>query len=124
MRKDNKRPDAQLVVQHLLQKGFVFEAANQKEFPIAIIRSIGPNHSVNLLPTLKKIYLECEKAENRRASNLLSELTSLLVAADLGLAMEFLMELEVQKVLPKIMNQLRKDLKSAAIKSDENGEPC
>lgn len=117
-------PEVQVVVQHLLQKGFVFEAANQKELPLAINRSIGPNHSVNLLPTLKKIYLECEKAENRRASNLVSELTSLLVAADLGLAMEFLMELEVRKVLPKMLNQLRQELKSAAIESEENGEPC
>ena len=124
MRKDNKMPDAQIVVQHLLQKGFVFEAANQKEFPLAINRSIGPNQSVNLLPTLKRIYQECEKAENRRASSLVSELTSLLVAADLGIAMEFLVELEVQKAFPRMMNQLRQDLKSAAIEAEENGEPC
>ncbi len=117
-------PDSHEVLQQLLQKGFVFEAANQKKFPISINRSIGPNHSVNLLPMLKKIYLECEKAENCRASNLVSELSSLLVAADLGLAMEFLMELEVKKVFPKMMNQLRQDLKSASIGSENNGKPC
>ncbi len=124
MRKDNKMPDAQIVVQHLLQKGFVFEAAIQKEFPLAINRSIGPNQSVNLLPTLKRIYQECEKAENRRASSLVSELTSLLVAADLGIAKEFLVELEVQKAFPRIMNKLRQDLKSAVNEAEENGEPC
>lgn len=124
MHKDKKSHNAELIVNHLLQKGFVFEAASKKEFSLSIHRTIGHNQTVNLLPTLTKIFRECEKSENSRASDLVSELTSLLVAADLGLAREFLVELEVQKALPKMLHQLRKDLKSAADKNADKSEGC
>jgi len=124
LHKDKKSHDAELIVNHLLKKGFVFEAASKKEFSLSIHRTIGHNQTVNLLPTLTKIFRECEKAENSRAGELVSELTSLLVAADLGLAREFLVELEVQKALPKMLHQLRKDLKSAASESLDKPREC
>jgi hypothetical protein len=46
------------------------------------------------------------------------------VAADLGIAKEFLVELEVKKALPKILHQLRKDLKSAASDSLDKPKEC
>ena len=124
MHRDKKSHDAELIVNHLLQKGFVFKAASKKEFSFSINRTIGQNQTVDLLPTLTKIFRECEKTENSRASELVSELTSLLVAADLGLAREFLVELEVQKALPKMLQQLRKDLKSAALEILDKPKEC
>lgn len=124
MHRDKKSHDAELIVNHLLQKGFVFEATSKKEFSLSIHRTIGQNQTVDLLPTLTKIFRECEKTENSRAGELVSELTSLLVAADLGLAREFLVELEVQKALPKMLQQLRKDLKSAALEILDKPKEC
>ena len=124
MHRDKKSQDAELIINHLLEKGFVFEAASRKEFSLSIHRTIGQNKTVDLLPTLTKIFRECEKAENSRAGELVSELTSLLVAADLGLAREFLVELEVRKALPKMLYQLRKELKSAASESLDKPKEC
>lgn len=114
MRRDRKMPDAEVVLEHLLQTGFVFDVVNQKHFPLGIHRSIGPNESVNLLPTLAKIYRECEKLKSHKAMTLTSELAGLLIAAELGIGKQFLIELEVQKTLPKALNLLRQDLKAAS----------
>ena len=114
MRRDKKMPDAEVVLEYLLQTGFVFDVVNQKQFPLGIHRSIGPNESVNLLPTLAKIYRECEKLKSHKAMTLTSELAGLLIAAELGIGKQFLIELEVQKTLPKALNLLRQDLKAAS----------
>jgi hypothetical protein len=118
LRKDKKIPDAEGVLKYLLQTGFVFDVLNQKHYHFGIYRSIGPNESVDLLPTLAKIYRECEKSKSQRAMALTSELAGLLVAAELGIGKKFLIELEIQKTLPKLLNLLRQDLKSAAAHSE------
>lgn len=120
MRRDKNIPDVEVVLKYLLQTGFVFNVVNQKQFPLGIHRSIGPNESVDLLPTLAKIYRECEKLKSQKAMTLVSELAGLLIAAELGIGKQFLVELEVQKTLPKVLNLLRDDLKAAS--TDFEGE--
>lgn len=117
-------PETEYVLKHLLQSGFVFEASKKGEVPITIHRAIGPNKTVNLLPTFEKLYLECQKKKNYKASHMVSEITSLLVAADLGIAQEFLVELEVQNSMPKMLQRLRQDLKTASIKNEGGDEDC
>ena len=111
-------PDVEIVLKYLLQTGFVFDAVNQKQFPISIYRTIGPNESVDLLPTLAKIYREFEKSKSQKAMNMTSELAGLLIAAELGIGKQFLIELEIQKSMPKVLNLLRQDLKAAATNFD------
>lgn len=118
MRRDKNMPDVEVVLKYLLQTGFVFDVVNQKQFPLGIHRSIGPNESVDLLPTLAKIYRECEKLKSQKAMTLISELAGLLIAAELGIGKQFLVELEVQKTLPKVLKVLRQDLKLAAAHSE------
>lgn len=124
MRRDRKVPDAEIVLRYLLQTGFVFDTANQKQFPLGIHRTIGPNESVDLLPTLAKIYRECEKLKSQKAMTLTSELAGLLIAAELGIGKAFLVELEVQKTMPKVLNLLRQDLKAASTDFEEDIKPC
>lgn len=124
MRRDRKMSDEEVVLECLLQTGFVFDVVNQKQFPLGIRRSIGPNESVDLLPTLAKIYRECEKLKSQKAMTLTSELAGLLIAAELGIGKEFLIELEVKKNLPKILNALRQDLRAACIDSEGDSEKC
>jgi hypothetical protein len=114
-------PDTEIVLKYLLQTGFVFDVMNQKQFPLSIHRAIGPNESVDLLPILAKIYRECEKFKSQKAMTLTSELAGLLIAAELGIGKPFLVELEVQKAMPKVLNRLRQDLKAAS--TDFEGEP-
>ncbi len=124
MREDNKMPDVEVVLKYLLQTGFVFDVVNQKQFPLGIYRSIGPNESVNLLPTLAKIYRECEKLKSQKSMVLISELAGLLIAAELGIGKQFLVELEIQKTMPKILNFLRQDLKAASTDFEGDSEKC
>jgi len=124
LRRDKKLPDADIVLNYLLQTGFVFDVVNQKQFPLSIHRSVGSNESVDLLPTLAKIYRECEKMKSQKAMTLTSELTGLLIAAELGIGKQFLVELEVQKSLPKMLHRLRRDLKSAVVESEGESSNC
>lgn len=124
MRRDRKFPDSNLVLKYLLQTGFVFDVVNQNHFPLGIHRTIGPNESVDLLPILTKIYRECEKLKSQKAMTLTSELAGLLVAAELGIGKPFLIELEVQKMMPKVLNLLRQDLKAASTDFEGNSKPC
>lgn len=120
MRRDKNIREVEVALNYLLQTGFVFDVVNQRQFPLGIHRSIGPNESVDLLPTLAKIYRECEKLKSQKAMTLISELAGFLIAAELGIGKQFLVELEVQKTLPKVLNLLRQDLKAAS--TDLEGE--
>lgn len=124
MLNDENMPAIEYVLKHLLQPGFVFDASKRGEVPIAIHRAIGPNKTVNLLPTFEKLYLECQRKKNHKASLMVSEITSLLAAADLGIGQEFLVELEVQNSMPKMLQRLRQDLKTASIKNEGEKKDC
>jgi hypothetical protein len=99
-----------IVAQKLLESEFIFDRSQQGLLPLKIQRNIGPNECVDILPTLEKIYRLTMSGKVKKSADLISELAGLLVAADLGIAKQFLIELEVKKVLPKALNVLRQDL--------------
>lgn len=101
------------IISNLMKVGFVFEIARIKDIKISIKKSIAPHIEIDLYPLLTKVYRHCEKDENSQAAKLISELTSLLLAAELGLAPEYLIELEVKRSMPRILNRLRRDLRDA-----------
>jgi len=113
--------EASSVAQKLLQPDFIFDRDQQGLLPLKIQRSIGPNEYVDILPTLEKIYRLLLRGKIKKSAELTSELTGLLVAADLGIAKEFLIELEVKKVLPVALKTLQGDLQvSSGIKDELN----
>jgi len=113
--------EASSVAQKLLQPDFIFDRDQQGLVPLKIQRSIGPNECVDILPTLEKIYRLLLRGKIKKSAELTSELTGLLVAADLGIAKEFLIELEVKKVLPVALKTLQGDLQvSSGVKDELN----
>ena len=108
------------VTKRLLETGYLFKNKDRSILPLRISRSIGPNKAVDLLPTFKKIYGLTLEGRNERAAELLSEVAGLLVAADLGIAEEFLIEMEVKKMMPKLLKTVRQDLARSAIQ-DQSG---
>jgi len=113
--------EASLVAQKLLQPDFIFDRDQQGLLPLKIQRSIGPNEYVDILPTLEKIYRLLLRGKIKKSAELTSELTGLLVAADLGIAKEFLIELEVRRVLPVALKTLQGDLQvSSGVKDELN----
>lgn len=111
--------EASSVAQKLLQPEFIFDRDQQGLLPLKIQRSIGPTECVDILPTLEKIYRLLLRGKIKKSAELTSELTGLLVAADLGIAKEFLIELEVKKVLPGALKTLKEDLQVSAGEKDE-----
>ena len=113
--------EASSVAQKLLQPDFIFDRDQQGLLPLKIQRSIGPNEYVDILPTLEKIYRLLLRGKIKKSAELTSELTGLLVAADLGIAKEFLIELEVRRVLPVALKTLQGDLQvSSGVKDELN----
>ena len=103
--------DISQVAQKLIRPGFIFESEESNLLPLRINRGIGKDEFVDILPTLRKIYDLTRKGESQSAALLVSELTGLLVAADLGIAREYLIELEVKRALPKIIRRINTELK-------------
>lgn len=113
--------EASSVAQKLLQPEFIFDRNQHGLLPLKIQRSIAPNECVDILPTLEKIYRLLLRGKIKKSAELTSELTGLLVAADLGIAKEFLIELEVKKVLPVALKTLQGDLQvSSGVKDELN----
>ena len=98
------------VTQMLLKTGHLLENEDSSLFPLRIDRPIGKNEAVDLLPILRQIYALVSKGRNERAKELVSELAGLLMAAEMCIAREYLIELEVKKAMPKVLKTLRKDL--------------
>ncbi len=98
------------VAQKLLDPGFLFDRSQHGLLPLRIQRDIGPNECVEILPTLERIYRLNAEGKFRKSTELISELTGLLIAAELGIAKQFLIELEVKKTLPRALKVLTQDL--------------
>lgn len=109
------RDEVTKVTQKLLQTGYLFDNQDGNLLPLKINRSIGENEAVDLLPVLKRIYALMIEGRNERAAELLSEMAGLLMAADLGIAHEFLIEMEVKKMMPKVLKTVRQDLVRSVI---------
>jgi hypothetical protein len=110
------------VTQKLLQTGYLFKNEDRSILPLRINRSIGPNKAVDLLPTFKKIYGLTLEGRNERAAELLSEVAGLLVAADLGIAEDFLIEMEVKKMMPKLLKTVQRDLVRSVLNDQPKGK--
>lgn len=110
------------VTQKLLQTGYLFQNEDRSILPLRINRSIGPNKAVDLLPTFKKIYGLTLEGRNERAAELLSEVAGLLVAADLGIAEDFLIEMEVKKMMPKLLKTVQRDLARSVLNDQPKGK--
>ena len=66
---------------------------------------------VNLMPTLERAYNLCLEGKAEKAARLVSEITGLLVAAEIDLGLEYLVEVEVRNAMPRMLSQIRRELK-------------
>ena len=108
-----KHEDVNDIARKLLEPGYVFEAHESNLIPLRIRRGIGKDEAIDVLPALKSIYSLILEGKSQKASELVSELTSLLLAAELGIAQEFLIELRVRQSLPKLNRDIKRMLKKA-----------
>jgi len=109
--------DVTEVTRKLLTPGYIFESNDRNLIPMRIHRSIDKDKAVDILPTLKSIYSLTRDGKTEKAAELLSELTGLLVAADLGIAKEFLVEIQVKKGIGRLNRQVDQFLKKSATES-------
>lgn len=109
--------DVTEVTRKLLTPGYIFENDDRNLIPMRIHRSIDKDRAVDILPTLKSIYSLTREGKTEKAAELISELTGLLVAADLGIAKEFLIEIQVKKGIGKLNRQVDQFLKKSAVES-------
>lgn len=109
--------DVTEVTRKLLTPGYIFESNDRNLIPMRIHRSIDKDKAVDILPTLKSIYSLTREGKTEKAAELLSELTGLLVAADLGIAKEFLVEIQVKKGIGRLNRQVDQFLKKSATES-------
>ncbi len=114
--------DVTEVTRKLLTPGFIFENSESSLIPMRIHRSIDKDQAVDILPTLKTIYSLTREGKNEKAAELISELTGLLVAADLGIAREFLIEMQVKKGIRRLNRQVDQYLKKSATDSVDRNE--
>lgn len=109
--------DVTEVTRKLLTPGYIFESNDRNLIPMRIHRSIDKDKVVDILPTLKSIYSLTREGKTEKAAELLSELTGLLVAADLGIAKEFLVEIQVKKGIGRLNRQVDQFLKKSVTES-------
>jgi hypothetical protein len=95
----------------LLQAGYPFSIRDGRNKLIAVHRQINANQSVNLMPPLERVYKLCLEGKSDQAAVLISEFAGLLLASENGLASEFLLEVEVRNQMPRMLSQIRRELK-------------
>ena len=118
MHSDNQ---AQSFARDLLKPGFPFSIRDKNNKRMKIYRKIDDNLSVNLMPTLERAYNLCLEGKAEKAARLVSEITGLLIAAEIDLGPEYLVEVEVRNQMPRMLSQIRRELKNNA-PSDEAPE--
>ncbi len=102
---------SQDLARNLLKPGSPFSLRDRQNKRIEVHRKIRENHCVNLLPQLEQAYQLCLKGKNKRAANLISDIAGLLIATEINLGSEFLIEIEVRKAMPRLLSQIRRELK-------------
>ena len=106
--------EAEIFVRNLLTPGFPFSIRDKENKAIKVHRQINENQCASLLPTLEKAYRLCLAGKSERAATVVSEFAGLLVAADVGLGSEFMMEVQVRKSMPRMLSQIRGELRKNA----------
>jgi hypothetical protein len=96
----------------LLTPGFPFSIRDKNNKRLKVNRKINDLQSVNLLPTLERAYNLCLQGKSEKAAKLISEIAGLLVAAEIDLGTEYLVEIEVRNAMPRMLSQIRRELKS------------
>lgn len=102
---------SQNLARNLLKPGFPFSLRDKQNKRLKVHRKIRENHCVNLLPQLERAYQLCLDGKNERAANLISDIAGLLIATEINLGSEFLIEIEVRKAMPRLLSQIRRELK-------------
>jgi hypothetical protein len=102
---------SQDLARNLLKPGFPFSLRDKQNKRFKVHRKIRENHCVNLLPQLERAYQLCLDGKNERAANLISDIAGLLIATEINLGSEFLIEIEVRKAMPRLLSQIRRALK-------------
>ena len=64
------------------------------------------------MPTLERAYNLCLEGKSEKAAKLVSEIAGLLVAVEIDLGPEYLVEVEVRNAMPKILSEIRRELKN------------
>jgi hypothetical protein len=103
----------------LLRPGIPFAIRDKNSQKIKILRKINENQSVNLLPTLEYAYNLCIEGKTEKAARIVSEIAGLLIASEIDLGSDFLVEIEIRNSMPKIMSQIRREMKANALPGDE-----
>ena len=111
MQSENSAPR---FVRDLLTPGFPFSIRDKNNKRLKVNRKINDLQSVNLMPTLERAYKLCLEGKSEKAAKLISEIAGLLVAAEIDLGAEYLVEIEVRNAMPKMLSQIRRELKSNA----------
>ena len=104
--------NAPRLVKDLLTPGFPFSIRDKNNKRLKVNRKINDLQSVNLLPTLERAYNLCLEGKSEKAAKLISEIAGLLVAAEIDLGTEYLVEIEVRNAMPRMLSQIRRELKS------------
>ena len=105
---------AQSLARDLLKPGFPFSMRDKGNRRIKIHRKINESQSVNLMPTLERAYNLCIEGKSDKAAKLISEITGLLIAVEIDLGPEYLVEIEVRNQLPRMLSQIRRELRDNA----------
>ena len=100
------------LARNLLKPGFPFSIRDKNNKRIKIHRKISNKQCVNLMPNLERAYNLCLEGKTEKAARLVSEIAGLLVATDIDLGPEYLVEVEVRNSLPKMLSQIRRELKN------------
>lgn len=103
---------AQNFARDLLKPGFPFSIRDENNKRMKIHRKINESQSVNLMPTLEHVYNLCLEGKSEKAARLVSEITGLLIAAEIDLGPEYLVEVEVRNAMPRMLSQIRRELKN------------
>jgi hypothetical protein len=104
--------DAESFARNLLEPGFPFSIRDKENRRVRVIRKISASKSVNLMPTLERAYNLCLEGKPEKAAKLVSEIAGLLVAAEIELGPEYLVEIEMRNAMPRLLSQIRRELKN------------
>ena len=125
MHSDNQ---AQGLARDLLKPGFPFSIRDKNNKRIKIHRKINESQCINLMPTLERAYNLCLEGKAEKAARLVSEIAGLLIAAEIDLGQEYLVEVEVRNAMPRMLSQIQRELKKntpnlieADLKESKNG---
>ena len=96
----------------LLKPGFPFAIRDKNNKRVRIHRQVNENQSVNLMPILERAFNLCIEGKSEKAAKLISEIAGLLVATEIDLGTEYLVEVEVRNQMPRMLSQIRRELKN------------